>query len=288
MSRIGVIGYAQPANVELVAAWQAAGLDAALVAPRDALSELSVGDVAIGRLDVLTTLDGVEPGLETLDELEARGVVVFNRSAALLAAHDKLLSDACLAGAGVRRPPAAHVGTVEELRRLPLPLVVKPRFGSWGRDVFRCRNLDELEACIDEIDGRNWFRKDGAVVQELVPSAGFDLRVIVAAGVVVGAAERVARPGEWRTNVSLGGTLRPAPHLTAEARALAVAAAAALDADLIGVDLLPLSDGYTVIEMNGAVEFDDRYSLAGSSIYDEIVDALDLVKSRQDYGSALA
>ena len=288
MSRIGVIGYAQPANVELVAAWQAAGLDAALVAPRDALSELSVGDVAIGRLDVLTTLDGVEPGLETLDELEARGVVVFNRSAALLAAHDKLLSDACLAGAGVRRPPAAHVGTVEELRRLPLPLVVKPRFGSWGRDVFRCRNLDELEACIDEIDGRNWFRKDGAVVQELVPSAGFDLRVIVAAGVVVGAAERVARPGEWRTNVSLGGTLRPAPHLTAEARALAVAAAAALDADLIGVDLLPLSDGYTVIEMNGAVEFDGRYSLAGSSIYDEIVDALDLVKSRQDYGSALA
>ena len=288
MSRIGVIGYAQPANVELVAAWQAAGLDAALVAPRDALSELSVGDVAIGRLDVLTTLDGVEPGLETLDELEARGVIVFNRSAALLAAHDKLLSDACLAGAGVRRPPAVHVGTVEELRRLPLPLVVKPRFGSWGRDVFRCRNLDELEACIDEIDGRNWFRKDGAVVQELVPSAGFDLRVIVAAGVVVGAAERVARPGEWRTNVSLGGTLRPAPHLTAEARALAVAAAAALDADLIGVDLLPLSDGYTVIEMNGAVEFDGRYSLAGSSIYDEIVDALDLVRSRQDYGSALA
>ena len=288
MSRIGVIGYAQPANVELVAAWQAAGLDAALVAPRDALSELSVGDVAIGRLDVLTTLDGVEPGLETLDELEARGVVVFNRSAALLAAHDKLLSDACLAGAGVRRPPAAHVGTVEELRRLPLPLVVKPRFGSWGRDVFRCRNLDELEACIDEIDGRNWFRKDGAVVQELVPSAGFDLRVIVADGVVVGAAERVARPGEWRTNVSLGGSLRPAAPLTAEARALAVAAAAALDADLIGVDLLPLSDGYTVIEMNGAVEFDGRYSLAGSSIYDGIVDALDLVRSRQDYGSALA
>jgi RimK family alpha-L-glutamate ligase len=288
MSRIGIIGFAQPANVELVAAWQAAGFDVALVAPPDALSELSVGDVAIGRLDVLPTLDGVEPGLETLDELEARGVIVFNRSAPLLAAHDKLLSDACLAGAGVRRPPAGHVDTVEELRRMPLPLVVKPRFGSWGRDVFRCRSLDELEACIDEIGGRNWFRKDGAVVQELVPSAGFDLRVIVAAGVVVGAAERVARPGEWRTNVSLGGTLRAAVHLTAEARALAVAAAAALDADLIGVDLLPLSDGYTVIEMNGAVEFDGRYSLPGSNVYDEIVDALHLVRSRQDYGSALA
>lgn len=287
MSRIGVIGYAQPANVELVAAWQAAGLDAALVAPNDALSELSVGDVAIGRLDVLPTLDGVEPGLETLDELETHGVIVFNRSAALLAAHDKLLSDACLAAAGVPRPPAGHVGTAEELRRASLPLVVKPRFGSWGRDVFRCRNADELEGCIAEIAERNWFRKDGAVVQELVPSAGYDLRVIVARGVVAGAAERVARAGEWRTNVSLGGTLRPA-HLPAEAHTLAAAAAAAVDADLIGVDLLPLADGYTVIEMNGAVEFDGRYSLAGSGVYEVIAEALDLVRLRLDYGSALA
>ena len=287
MSRIGVIGYAQPANVELVAAWQAAGFDAALIVPRDALSELSVGDVAIGRLDVLPTLDGVEPGLDTLDELETRGVIVFNRAAALLAAHDKLLSDACLAGAGVRRPPAGHVGTADELRSQPLPIVVKPRFGSWGRDVFRCRNLDELEACLAEITQRSWFRTQGAVVQELVPSPGFDLRVIVAGRTVTGAAERVARAGEWRTNVSLGGTLRPA-HLPAEARSLAIAAADALGADLVGVDLLPVPDGYTVIEMNGAVEFNGRYSLPGSGIYEAIAEALDLVRLRLDYGSALA
>ena len=278
MRRVGVIGYPQPANVELVAAWRAAGIDAALLAPRDALSKLTVGDVAIGRLDVLQTLDGVEPGLETLGDLETRGVVVLNSAAALLAAHDKLLSDACLARAGVRRPPVTHAVTAEELRRCPLPLVVKPRFGSWGRDVFRCRNPDELEACLAEISGRGWFRKDGAVVQELVPSAGFDLRVIVAGGLVVGAAERVARAGEWRTNISLGGSLRPA-HLSAEARSLAVAAAAALDADLIGVDLLPIPEGYTVIEMNGAVEFDGRYSLAGADIYAAIADALALVRA---------
>ena len=276
MSRVGVIGYAQPANVELVAAWEAAGIDAALIAPQEALSELTVGDVAIGRLDVLQTLDGVEPGLEELDRLETQGVIVLNRSAALLAAHDKLLTDLCLARAEIRRPPATHAVNAEELRRLPLPLVVKPRFGSWGRDVFRCRNLDELEACLAEIAGRRWFQKNGAVAQELMPSPGFDLRVVVAGGQVVGAAERVARAGEWRTNVSLGGSLRPA-HLPTEARELAVAAAAALDADLIGVDLLPVPDGYTVIEMNGAIEFDGRYSLPGAVIYATIADALALV-----------
>ena len=71
--------------------------------------------------------------------------------------------------------------------------------------------------------------------------------------------------------------MRPA-HLSARPLALAVAAAAALDADLIGVDLLPVPDGYTVIEMNGAVEFDGRYSLAGEDIYAAIADALALVK----------
>jgi [lysine-biosynthesis-protein LysW]--L-2-aminoadipate ligase len=287
MSRIGVIGYAQEANAELVAAWQAEGLDASLLAPSEAPSELTVGDVAIGRLDVLPTLDGVEPGLETLADLETRGVLVLNRPAALLAAHDKLLSDACLASVGIPIPSSGQVRTADELRRQPLPLVVKPRFGSWGRDVFRCRNLDELDACIAEISERKWFRKHGAVVQELLPSPGFDLRVLVAGGTVVGAAERVARPGEWRTNVSLGGTLRPA-RLPAEARSLAIAAAVALEADLIGVDLFPVNDGFVVIEMNGAVEFDGRYSLNGSSVYEAIADALDLVRSRKDYDPALA
>jgi glutathione synthase/RimK-type ligase-like ATP-grasp enzyme len=35
-------------------------------------------------------------------------------------------------------------------------------------------------------------------------------------------------------------------------------------ADLVGVDLLPIEgDGWAVIELNGAVEFNDEYSLGG-------------------------
>ena len=56
---------------------------------------------------------------------------------------------------------------------------------------------------------------------------------------VVGAVHRLAPEGEWRTNVALGGARLPAtPPI--EACMLTVAAAAAVDGDLVGVDLLPL------------------------------------------------
>jgi glutathione synthase/RimK-type ligase-like ATP-grasp enzyme len=80
------------------------------------------------------------------------------------------------------------------------------------------------------------------------------------AGRVVGAARREAAQGEWRTNVALGATIvaTTAPPAAVE---LALAAAAASGADLVGVDLLPRSDGgWVVIELNGAVEFRPAYS----------------------------
>lgn len=72
-----------------------------------------------------------------------------------------------------------------------------------------------------------------------------DLRVVVAGGCVVGAARRVL-------------------------------AAAAVGADFVGVDLLPSTDGYVVLELNGAVDFDLRYSLPGGDAYLDAAAALGL------------
>jgi ribosomal protein S6--L-glutamate ligase len=107
-----------------------------------------------------------------------------------------------------------------------------------------------------------------------VKPAGSDLRLIGAAGAVVGAIERVAGHGEWRTNISLGGWRRPTDP-PAEARALALEAAAVIGGDLVGVDLLPDGNGgWTVLELNGAVDFTLEYSLAGGDVFANVAQAL--------------
>jgi len=261
MTAVAVLGSAtNTTNVELVRSWREHGLDGELISQLD-VGSLDPETTIIGRLDVLPTLDGVEPGLATLLSLERRGGRILNRAYALAAAHDKLLTARQLERAGLPHP---RTGAFRAGQPSPLepPLVLKPRLGSWGRDVFRCRDWAELEQTLALVRGRSWFQRHGTLVQELVPSPGYDLRLVVAGGEVIAASERVAAPGDWRTNVSLGGSLRPAEP-SADARALAVAAAAALGADLVGVDLMPTASGYLVLELNGAVDFDQRYSLDG-------------------------
>ena len=229
--------------------------------PQQAVEVLRRGDVALGRLDVLPTLDGVDDGLWALGALAARGVVVLNEASVLLAAHDKLLTARLLRRHGIPHPHTWHVRAGRPAPRWGRSVVVKPRYGSWWLEVHRCDDPRELQTVIARARGSAWYRRHGAIVQQLVPPQGYDLRIVVAGGQVVGAAFRIAAPGEWRTNVALGGVRREVEEPPREAAALALEAAAAIGASLVGVDLLPDSrGGWIVAELNGAVEFTREYA----------------------------
>src|SRR5918996_1062284 len=198
----------------------------ATMTPGWALAELRPGDAAVGRLDVLPTLDGMDDGLWALGALSARGVVVLNDPSALLGSHDKLLTARLLRRRGLPHP---RTQLVREGRPLPVvdrEVVLKPRFGSWGREVTRCAGSAELAAAVERVRDTSWFRRHGVLVQDLVRPQGYDLRILVAAA--------------WAT----GGSL-------------------------VGVDLLPdARGGWTVIEVNGAVEFTREYAPWGDVFAD--------------------
>jgi RimK family alpha-L-glutamate ligase len=265
-------------NEALAAAAEALGVTAAVLPPRDALRILEPGDVALGRLDVREGLDGIEGGSVELERMHAAGVEVLNPPCALAAAHDKLLTARALRLAGLPHPHTWLIAEGMPSAAPELPLVLKPRFGSWGRDVVLCRTAAELDEALERAAFRGWFREHGALAQELVPPLGWDLRIVVAGGRVVGAARRVAAPGEWRTNVALGGRSEAAsPPL---ARTLALAAAAAVRGDLVGVDLLPTRNGFVVSEINGAVDFRSYYALDVEDVFAETV--LELLRAARD------
>jgi RimK family alpha-L-glutamate ligase len=255
-------------NVALVAALERLGERTTVAGEAELQRGARPGDAVLGRLDVLPTLDGVSRCAWLLQRLERQGLRVLNRTAALLGAHDKLFTAVQLARAGIPHPHTAQVDDPAHAPGLNLPVVVKPRFGSWGRDVALCRTQAELRRHLRAVASRTWFARHGALVQECVRPRGYDLRVVVAGGVPVGAVERVAPPGEWRTNVALGSIRRPVERLPEPAARLAVEAAASLGGDLVGVDLLPVDGGWVVLEVNGAVDFTAEYALDGTDPFE--------------------
>jgi RimK family alpha-L-glutamate ligase len=240
-----------------------------VMTPEEALDELRPGDAALGRLDVLPTLDGIDDGMWALGALEARRVVVLNHSAALFATHDKLLTARLLRRAELPHPRTAHVRPDRPFPAVRPPVVVKPRFGSGGNGVTLCEDEEALCDTLSQLSSVHWFELQGVLVQELVPPQGYDLRILVCAQRVVGAIFRIAAEGEWRTNISLGGSRRPVESPPQSACEIALAAAQAAGAALVGVDLVQDGlGGWTIIELNGAVEFTPEYQPGGDVFAD--------------------
>ena len=240
----------------------ATGPTGALLTPAEALATLAPGDAAIGRIDVLPTLDGVDDGLWVLGALAARGVTVLNGAPALLAAHDKLLTARLLRRAGLPHPRTRLITGDAASSPLRPPVVVKPRFGSWGLGVERCDDEESLAALLARVAA-------GAVVPG-ARRARAGARAARSGSTcgswsphdhVIGAISRVAAPGEWRTNVALGAERR---RRDASAGCLCSRARRGAGDRRGSRRRRPPPDGcgrWTVAEINGAVEFTQEYAL---------------------------
>ena len=193
---------------------------------------------------------------------------MLNGRRTLVAAHDKLATANALFAAGVPHPRTVHVAPwlAAAGARPPARSQAALRLMGTGRDPLRRRRRDRRSARRAR-DAPLVRQRPGAIAQKLVAPRGYDVRIVVAAGRVVGAVKRVAAPGEWRTNVALGARREPT-HPSEEACAIAIAAAEAIGGDLVGVDLLPADVGtWVVLEVNGAVDFNSTYTLDEDAHY---------------------
>lgn len=118
-----------------------------------------------------------------------------------------------------------------------------------------------------------WKNRESNIilVQAYVAEAeGSDYRAFVLGDRVVAAMKRTAKPGDFRSNISIGGAGEKV-ILKEEEQKLAVRASQALGLQMCGVDILRAKSGPLIMELNANPGFVGLSRVSGVNIAGEIV-----------------
>jgi RimK family alpha-L-glutamate ligase len=230
-------------------------------------------DGVLARIIPSGTLEQIIYRVDALHWIEERGVPVINSPRAIERCVDKFYTTALLEQAGLPVPDTVAcergADAIAAIREMG-DAIVKPIFGSLGHGMVRVTSPDVAIRVVEPL------AQIGSIfyVQRTIDHGGRDVRAFVVGGRVIGAIERTAPAGDWRTNVSRGGSVRRF-ELPPEWAALARRAAAAVGADYAGVDLLPSRGGSVyVLEVNGIPGWKGLQQATGVDVAGAVVDHL--------------
>jgi RimK family alpha-L-glutamate ligase len=236
-------------------------------------TELFGADAVLARIIPNGSLEQIIYRVNALHWLETRGTIVMNSPRAIERSVDKFYASALLQESGLPTPETVVCeGTsdaMDAVRKMG-DVVVKPLFGSMGHGMVRVSDPDVAFRVFRSLEQvRSVF-----YVQRVIEHDGCDVRVFVVGGRMLGAIERRAPDGQWRTNFTRGGSVRPF-DLPKNWEQLALRAASAIGADYAGVDLLPSRDGQVfVLEVNGIPGWQGLQQATGLDVAGAIVDHL--------------
>lgn len=203
--------------------------------------------------------------------LESAGFRVFNSADAIYYCDNKAYTALLLQKAGVPTPPTftapltyEGVGYTDKafLKSITAetgyPVVVKELYGSFGQQVSLVQNENELFSLVDS------FGSKGFLLQKFVEASfGKDVRINVVGDCAVCSMLRHSVNGDFRSNISNGGTAeRFEPN--EETKKIAVAACRALGLDFAGVDVLFGEGGRPLVcEVNSNPHFKSSLDCTG-------------------------
>ncbi|HET9192523.1 MAG TPA: RimK family alpha-L-glutamate ligase [Vicinamibacterales bacterium] len=231
-------------------------------------------DAVLARIIPNGSLEQIIYRVDALHWIEDQGIPVVNSARAIERSVDKFYTTALLQQASLPVPEtvvceraADAMAAVRRMLDGGSEVIIKPIFGSMGHGLVRVADVELAWRVVRPLEQmRSVF-----YVQRAIDHDGRDVRLFVAGGRVVGAIERTAPAGDWRTNVARGGSARAIdpPRAWQE---YAIVATAAVGADYAGVDLLLSPSGEIfIIEVNGIPGWQGLQAATGADVATAIV-----------------
>ena len=201
--------------------------------------------------------------------MQKRDIQVFNSASSIALCDDKAKTHLALLGCvpqveTVIAPLAFSEVDFSEFvhlaaQKLGFPLVFKECFGSFGEQVFLCKNESEI---LSHINGKPFL------LQEFVAEAeGEDVRIEIVGGKAVAAMKRKNK-NDFRSNITNGGVAEPYEP-TKEEILLAQNACKRLGLTFGGVDILK---GTLVCEVNSNAHIMNLLEVTGIDVAPMIIE----------------
>jgi RimK family alpha-L-glutamate ligase len=188
-------------------------------------------------------------GEETEQACLLQGIPLMNTVRSVQWSRSKILASLAFCRAGIAQADkswSSGAGKDVKSHGFPEPpCVYKPTCGSRGKNAVLLRDRRDVARFL----GRKRRNRE-YYLEKYVENDGWDLRVVVIGGQVLGAIRKTAARGEWRTHVAYGGQAESFA-VDGELEKLAVAAADCLGLSVAGIDIIQDKElGYLVLEAN--------------------------------------
>ncbi len=229
-------------------------------------------DVVIPRIAATWTFYGAA----VVRQFELMGALSANSSASISRSRDKLRALQLIGNSGVEMPVTGYVHLSRDIESVlktvgEPPYVIKLLEGTQGRGVVL---TETMEAAISAIETMKKIDANILIQEFVSESRGEDIRAIVVGDKVVASMKRKAKPGEFRSNVHLGGSVENY-DLNEQEKESAIKAAKVLGLSVAGVDLIQSNRGPLVLEVNSSPGLEGIEKASGVDVADKIIEYLE-------------
>ena len=241
-------------------------------------------DVVIPRIAATWTFYGAA----VVRQFELMGSLSANSSASISRSRDKLRALQLIGNSGVEMPVTGYVHLSRDIESVlktvgQPPYVIKLLEGTQGRGVVL---TETMEAAISAIETMKKIDANILIQEFINESKGEDIRAIVVGDKVVASMKRKAKPGEFRSNVHLGGSVEKY-ELNEQEEESAIKAAKVLGLSVAGVDLIQSNRGPLVLEVNSSPGLEGIEKASGVNVADKIIEYLEIEHGNRDKSKAI-